>query len=118
MKVKVGDIVRNEVLKSKKSKTQISKEMSKSRTWLDNILREDEMEIKHILGLSSVLEIDFSPLIPGLKKAAVSHLVNDPGASYVALGTAELRSQLIETQAKYIKLMEEHIKLLHELKRD
>lgn len=116
MKVKVGDAVRNEVLKSKKPKTQIAKELHKSRTWLDNVLRDELMDIKHILGIGSVLEIDFSPIIPGLKKAAMNHLVNEPSTAYAALGTADLRAQLIDTQAKYIKLMEEHIKVLHELK--
>jgi len=118
VKIKVGDIVKNEVLRTKIPKTQIARDLKKSRTWLDGILNSEEIEMKYVLAIGKAIRYDFSNHFPQLTSAKIDHLLTDPEIPYEIMDNAELRNQMIEMQGKYIKLLEEHIELLKDLKKE
>jgi len=115
MKIKVGDIVKNEVTKSKIPKVAISTTVGKSRTWLDNILSQEEIEVKYIIAIGKAIRVDFGFYFPELKKAP-EYLVEEPEGVYASYKEVSLRDQLIEMQSKYIALLEEHARVLREIK--
>lgn len=115
MKIKVDDIVFNEVTKSGKSKVQIAKDLDLSRTGLDNILKKKEMDMKYIIAIGKSIRYDFSNDFPQLNTEVVSSIVN--GEKYLeTANNSELRDQLLEIQQKYIKLLEQHVILLSQKK--
>lgn len=118
LKIKVGDIVKNEVLRTKIPKTQIARDLKKSRTWLDGILNSEEIEMKHIIAIGKAIRYDFSKHFPQLISAKIDKLVTSPDTPFSAMDDSELRNQLIEMQGKYIKLLEEHVDLLRKVKDD
>lgn len=116
MKIKVGDTVKNQVTKSIKPKTHIAKDLGISRTWLDRILEQEELEIKFILGIGKSLDFDFSTLFPSLKDRISVNTVESALELDEEITDDNVKIKLIEVQAKYIKLLEAHIRLMEKLK--
>lgn len=116
MKIKVGEIVKNAVLTSKLSKGDIVEKLEKSRTWLKNVLDEEYMSMKYVFQFGEVLNIDFTKSIPELNKIMANSKVGEPEETYGEMNNIQLRDNVIKVQQKYINLMEQHIKLLEEIK--
>ncbi|WP_231423992.1 hypothetical protein [Pedobacter sp. Leaf250] len=116
MKIKVDDVVKKEFAKSGKTIISTAEDIGISRVQLSKILKEPEMEMKYVLAIGKSIRFDFSKYFPILNTEKLEHMVNDPAVPYESMGNAELRNVVIETQAKYIMLLEEHVKVLHELK--
>ena len=117
MKIKVGEIVRNEVTKSGKTQTSIAKDVGISRVQLGKILSSPEMEMKYVLAIGKSIRFDFSSTFPQLNTEVVSGLVSGNNHFDTANNT-ELRTQLLEIQQKYIRLLEQHVDLLHRVNLD
>jgi hypothetical protein len=115
VKIKVGDIVLNEVTKSGKSKTQLAKDLKISRTGLQKILDREDMDSRYILAIGKSIRYDFSNEFPQLNTEVLNDIV---GGNLFAedANNFELRNQLLEIQQKYIRLLEQHVELLHQLK--
>lgn len=118
MKIKVDDIVNNEFTKSGKTLTATASDIGLSTVQLRKILKQKEMEMKYILAIGKSIRFDFSKHFPLLAAEKLQHMTMEPAIPYESMGNAELRNIIIETMAKYINLMEEHIKLLHEIKNE
>jgi hypothetical protein len=112
MKVFVGDIVKNEVVKAGKSKAQIASDIKISRQHLNNILGDDHMELEYVLGIGKSIRYDFSQDIAEINR----HTINEPMPNYGDHTNAQLREDLLDLQKKYIALQTDHIKLLNELR--
>lgn len=116
MKIKVGEIVKNAVLTSKLSKGDIVEKLGKSRTWLSNVLDNEYMPMKYILQIGNVLEVDFTKSIPELTKVIKNSKLDVAEQEVNEMSNIQLRNTVIETQSKYIALMEQYIKVLEEIK--
>lgn len=115
MKIKVGEIVKNEVFRSKIPKTQIVKELKKSRPWFDDKLKSDEMDPWLIFRIGKAIRYDFRKDFPELTLTEES-LLTESSDDYDKMESIDLRNKLLEVQSKYVALLEEHIKLLNGIK--
>jgi hypothetical protein len=115
VKIKVDDLVRNEVTKSGKTITGIAKDVGISRVQLGKILGNSEMEMKYVLAIGKSIRYDFSNMFPQLNTEVVSGIV-DGNQYFDTFNSLEIRNQLLEVQSKYIKLLEQHVELLHSIK--
>jgi hypothetical protein len=115
VKIKVNDFVRNEVTKSGKTITGIAKDVGISRVQLGKILANSEMEMKYVLAIGKSIRYDFSNIFPQLNTEIVSSIV-DGNQYFDTANNLDLRNQLLEVQGKYIKLLEQHVDLLHSIK--
>jgi hypothetical protein len=111
MKIWVGEIVKNEVNRSGKKKTQIAKEIPLSRTHLDNILNDDYMELEYLIKIGKVIRHDFTEQLPEASK----HIVGEPEVAYETLNSSQLKNELLEMQRKYTVLQDDYIKALKDL---
>lgn len=116
MKIKVGENIKKAVLTSKLSKTDIVKKLQKLRTWLDKILDEEYMPLKYVIQFADVLDMDFYQSIPDLKKYSPRQTTEEKMDNIDDLSFIELKDKMIHIQSKYIDLLEQHLKLLEELK--
>jgi hypothetical protein len=115
VKIKVDDFVRKEVTKSGKTITSIAKDIGISRVQLGKILSYSEMEMKYVLAIGKSIRYDFANMFPQLNTEVVSSIVD--GSQYFdTANSLEIRNQLLEVQSKYIKLLEQHVELLHTIK--
>jgi hypothetical protein len=112
MKIKVDNIVNIEVIKSQKSITGIASDINLSRVQLRKILDKPEMEMKYILAIGKSIRFDFGKYFPELRTEFLDKMVQDPQANYGNMGNFELRNEIIDISAKYIKLLEDHVQLL------
>lgn len=112
MKVWVGDIVKNEVTRSGKNKTQIAKDIGRSRTLLNNILDEEYMELDYVLKIGKSIRHDFTDQLPELNK----YVFQEEEVHYDTFNKSELKNELLDLQRKYISLQEAHIQLLNEVR--
>jgi len=109
MKIYVNDIVKNEVIKSKIPKSRLAAEMGLSRIGLSKILEREYIDSKYIIAIGKIIRYDFSVNFPELHAPADT----SETLSYDTLDNHQLRSKLIELQAKYVHILEEYIKLLN-----
>lgn len=111
MKIKVNDLVTNEVVRSGKQKKQIAADIGISRNQLNNILAEPEMEMKYIVKIGKSIRHDFREDLPQL----ASLITDDEPVEYNQLNTSQLKDELLEMQRKFAALQNDYIQSLKEL---
>jgi len=112
MEVYVGDIVKNEVTRSGKAKTQIATDIGLSRQQLYNLLEKDYMDADYVIKIGKSIRYDFTDRVPELLQM---HFAEE-AAPYRTLNSGELREELLDLQRRYIRLQENHIQILYELR--
>ncbi|HEY0056317.1 MAG TPA: hypothetical protein VGB63_13255 [Pedobacter sp.] len=117
MKLYVGETVKKAVYDELQpvSITKIAKLVGLSRTRLYGILEEPEMEVKYILKLGKILNVDFSKKVKGYDEH-VAELAKFEDIE-VQYGTRKENeaSDLLDLQRKYIAALEDIIRLKREL---
>lgn len=116
MKIRVSDFVKKQVSASGKRQIAIAKDVGLSTVQLRKILKDQDMEMKHILSIGKSINFDFSQQFPELNSEKLTNILSEPDVPYQRMGNVELRDQIIEIKSRYIKLLEEHILLLKEFK--
>jgi hypothetical protein len=111
MKIKVNDLVKNEVTRSGKQKKNIAEEIGISRNQLNNILAEPEMEMKYVVKIGKSIRHDFTKDLPQL----ASFVTDDDAVEYDTLNSNQLKNELLELQRKYTKLQDDYISTLKDL---
>lgn len=114
MKEEVGDFIRNAVQRqTKKSITQLGKEIGISRITVNAILKKDEMELKYILAFEKALGI---PILSELKKKPKSysqilkeHEDRDEDFNKIKEKYEALKAEHEDLKNRYIEMMEKYI---------
>lgn len=114
MKINVSDIVRKVVSSSGKRQISIAKDVSLSTVQLRKILKDNEIEMKHVLAIGKSINYDFSRHFPELNSEKLNNILREPEGLYDKMGNTELKNNMIELQGRYITLLEQHIKLLND----
>jgi hypothetical protein len=111
MKIKVNDLIKNQVTLSGKQKKNIADDIGISRNQLNNILAEPNMEVKYVLSIGKSIRHDFTKDLPDLAK----FVTDDVEVEYDRASVKELKDELLEMHRKYTKLQDDYINSLKEL---
>ncbi len=106
MKIKVGELVKNQVNKSDQPRTKIAQKSGMSRNWLNHILENEEMDVKHIVAIGKAIKYDFSKDLPQLKYSF------DDVTEYDSTSLAECQQKVGELTSKYLNLLEKYTALV------
>lgn len=106
MKIKVGQVVKNQITRSSIPKTKIAEKIGISRTWLTQILESEEMEQEYIVKIGKCIKYDFSKNFPQLNSMLFEQQDYNDG------NLTDCKKRLQEVTDKYVILLEKYTEMV------